>query len=121
MLQSCKAFRYFFFMLYILILTRYCLSFLNLLLTELCFECHKGIYETKISLEFNAILQIGCVCKVEKTAKVRNVHDVWNLTELQMKTTAEYSYLEHAISFFYLYHRYVMYLHHVSNILCLGF
>nr|CAD1820134.1 unnamed protein product [Ananas comosus var. bracteatus] len=64
----------------------------------------EGIYETKISLEFNAILQIGCVCKVEKTAKVRNVHDVWNLTELQMKTTAEYSYLEHAISFFYLYH-----------------
>ncbi|KAK8952512.1 DNA polymerase epsilon catalytic subunit A [Platanthera zijinensis] len=64
----------------------------------------EGIYETKVPLEFNAVLQIGCVCKVDKVAKVRNAQDSWNLTELHMKTTTECSYLEHTISFFYLYH-----------------
>lgn len=65
----------------------------------------QGIYETKVPLDFNAILQIGCVCKVDKTAVKRNAQDGWSLSELQMKTTAECSYLEQSISFFYLYHR----------------
>ncbi|KAJ8768060.1 hypothetical protein K2173_021000 [Erythroxylum novogranatense] len=64
----------------------------------------EGIYETKVPLEFNAILQIGCVCKVDKTATKRSVQDGWNLSELHMKTTTECSYLEESISFFYLYH-----------------
>ncbi|KAH7542023.1 hypothetical protein FEM48_Zijuj02G0029500 [Ziziphus jujuba var. spinosa] len=63
----------------------------------------EGIYETKVPLEFNAIVQIGCVCKVEKTAKKRSIQDSWGLKELQMKTTTECSYLEQS-SFFYLYH-----------------
>ncbi|KAL2240087.1 UNVERIFIED_CONTAM: DNA polymerase epsilon catalytic subunit A, partial [Sesamum indicum] len=49
----------------------------------------EGIYETKIPLEFNAILQIGCVCKVDKSAKKRNLQDGWRLNELHMKTTTE--------------------------------
>ncbi|XP_020701921.2 DNA polymerase epsilon catalytic subunit A isoform X1 [Dendrobium catenatum] len=64
----------------------------------------EGIYETKVPLEFNAVLQIGCVCQVDKVAKARNAQDSWNLTELHMKTTTECSYLEQIISFFYLYH-----------------
>ncbi|GER25550.1 DNA polymerase [Striga asiatica] len=64
----------------------------------------EGIYETQIPLEFNAILQIGCVCKVDKSAKKRNVQDGWSLDELHMKTTTECSYLENSMSFFYLYH-----------------
>ncbi|KAL0460774.1 UNVERIFIED_CONTAM: DNA polymerase epsilon catalytic subunit A [Sesamum latifolium] len=64
----------------------------------------EGIYETKIPLEFNAILQIGCVCKVDKSAKKRNFQDGWHLNELHMKTTTECPYLENSISFFYLYH-----------------
>ncbi|KAL6634447.1 hypothetical protein ACP70R_027118 [Stipagrostis hirtigluma subsp. patula] len=64
----------------------------------------EGIYETKIPPELNAILQIGCVCKVDKSAKKRSIQDGWDLAELQMKTTAECSYLEQAVSFFYLYH-----------------
>nr|XP_019702821.2 DNA polymerase epsilon catalytic subunit A isoform X2 [Elaeis guineensis] len=64
----------------------------------------EGIYETNMPLEFNAILQIGCVCKVDKAARLRNLQDGWNLSELHMKTTAECSYLEQTISFFYLYH-----------------
>ena len=64
----------------------------------------QGIYETKVPLEFNAILQSGCVCKVDKTAKKRNIQDGWSLSELHMKTTTECSYLEQSIPFFYLYH-----------------
>ncbi|XP_015623163.1 DNA polymerase epsilon catalytic subunit A [Oryza sativa Japonica Group] len=64
----------------------------------------EGIYETKILPELNAILQIGCVCKVDKSAKRRSIQDGWDLAELQMKTTAECSYLEQTVSFFYLYH-----------------
>ncbi|KAL3628020.1 DNA polymerase epsilon catalytic subunit A [Castilleja foliolosa] len=64
----------------------------------------EGIYETKIPQEFNAILQIGCVCKVDKSAKKRNFQDGWSLDELHMKTTTECSYLEYSVSFFYLYH-----------------
>lgn len=64
----------------------------------------EGIYETKVPLEFNAILQVGCVCKVDKAAKKRNSHDGWNLSELHMKTTTECPYLDQSIAFFYLYH-----------------
>ncbi|XP_073146772.1 DNA polymerase epsilon catalytic subunit A-like [Henckelia pumila] len=64
----------------------------------------EGIYETKIPLEFNAILQIGCVCKVDKSAKKRNFQDGWSVNELHMKTTTECPYLEQSVPFFYLYH-----------------
>ncbi|KAL4591685.1 hypothetical protein LXL04_004655 [Taraxacum kok-saghyz] len=64
----------------------------------------EGIYETKVGLDFSSILQIGCVCKVDKAAKKRNAKDGWNLSELHMKTTTECSYLESPIPFFYLYH-----------------
>ncbi|KAI4373579.1 hypothetical protein MLD38_011693 [Melastoma candidum] len=64
----------------------------------------EGVYESNVPLDFGAILQIGCVCKVDKTAKKRNFSDSWSLSDLHMKTTAECSYLEQPISFFYLYH-----------------
>ncbi|KAK6936184.1 DNA polymerase epsilon, catalytic subunit A, C-terminal [Dillenia turbinata] len=64
----------------------------------------EGIYESKVPLEFSAVLQIGCVCKVDKTARKRNVNDGWSLGELHMKTTTECLYLEQSISFIYLYH-----------------
>ncbi|XP_023756876.1 DNA polymerase epsilon catalytic subunit A [Lactuca sativa] len=64
----------------------------------------EGIYETKVGLDFSSILQIGCVCKVDKSAKKRNAKEGWNLSELHMKTTTECSYLESPIPFFYLYH-----------------
>ncbi|XP_047319798.1 DNA polymerase epsilon catalytic subunit A-like isoform X2 [Impatiens glandulifera] len=74
------------------------------------FEAHiadpkvEGIYETNLSMDFNTILQVGCVCKVDKAAKRRNPQDGWRLSELHMKTTTECSYLEQSISFFYMYH-----------------
>ncbi|XP_057534123.1 DNA polymerase epsilon catalytic subunit A-like [Amaranthus tricolor] len=66
----------------------------------------EGIYETNVPPEFNAVLQIGCVCKVDKTAKKRNAQAVWSLNELQMKTTTECHYLDISLPFFYLYHSY---------------
>lgn len=64
----------------------------------------EGIYETRVPLEFSAILQMGCVCKVDKAAKKRNPQDGWSLSELHMKTTTEFPYLDQSIAFFYLYH-----------------
>ncbi|KAJ9554747.1 hypothetical protein OSB04_009361 [Centaurea solstitialis] len=64
----------------------------------------EGIYETKVALDFNSILQVGCVCKVDKSAKKRNANEGWSLSELHMKTTTECSYLDSSIPFFYLYH-----------------
>ncbi|ESW04397.1 hypothetical protein PHAVU_011G091900 [Phaseolus vulgaris] len=64
----------------------------------------EGIYETKVPLDFNAIVQLGCVCKVDKTANKRSLQEPWNLSELHMKTTTECVYLEQSLSFFYLYH-----------------
>ena len=65
----------------------------------------QGVYETKVPLEFNAIVQLGCVCKVDKTANKRSLQEPWNLSELHMKTTVECAYIEQSISFFYFYHR----------------
>lgn len=64
----------------------------------------EGLYETKVPLEFSAILQTGCVCKVDKATKKRNPQDGWSLSELHMKTTTECPYLDQSIAFFYLYH-----------------
>ncbi|XP_071730284.1 DNA polymerase epsilon catalytic subunit A-like [Rutidosis leptorrhynchoides] len=63
----------------------------------------EGLYEMKVGLDFNSILQIGCVCKVDKSAKKRDPKDGWDLSELHMKTTTECSYLDSSIPFFYLY------------------
>ncbi|TKY67092.1 DNA polymerase epsilon catalytic subunit A [Spatholobus suberectus] len=64
----------------------------------------EGIYETKVPLEFKVIVQLGCVCKVDKTANKRSLQEPWNLSELHMKTTTECAYLKQSISFFYFYH-----------------
>ncbi|CAL9214158.1 unnamed protein product [Arabidopsis halleri] len=78
----------------------------------------EGIYETKVPLEFSAICQIGCVCKVDNKAKHRNTQNGWEVGELHMKTTTECHYLEHSIPLLYLYNStstgraiYVLYCH----------
>ncbi|CAI0398250.1 unnamed protein product [Linum tenue] len=63
----------------------------------------EGIYETHVPLEFNAVVQLGCVCKVDKSTAKRTAQDGWRLSELHMKNTTECAYLEESISFFYLY------------------
>ncbi|CAA6660705.1 unnamed protein product [Spirodela intermedia] len=63
----------------------------------------EGIYEAKVRLDFNAVIQLGCVCRVDRNARHRNAQDGWNLSELHMKTTVECSYMELAFPFCYLY------------------
>jgi DNA polymerase epsilon subunit 1 len=78
----------------------------------------EGIYETKVPLEFSAICQIGCVCKIDNKAKHRNTQDGWEVGELHMKTTTECHYLKRSIPLVYLYNStstgraiYVLYCH----------
>ncbi|GLJ44675.1 hypothetical protein SUGI_0939260 [Cryptomeria japonica] len=63
----------------------------------------EGVYETKMPLDFNTVLQLGCVCKVDISASNRNPRDGWNLSELHMKTTTECHYMQDQVAFFYLY------------------
>lgn len=64
----------------------------------------EGVYETKMQLDFSTVLQLGCVCKVDTSARKNNLRDGWNLSELHMKTTTECSYMQDSVAFFYLYH-----------------
>jgi hypothetical protein len=64
----------------------------------------EGVYETKMPLDLYAVLQLGCVCKVDINTRNHNLRDGWNLSELHMKTTTECPYMQDPVAFFYLYH-----------------
>ncbi|EFJ15355.1 hypothetical protein SELMODRAFT_445541 [Selaginella moellendorffii] len=64
----------------------------------------EGVYETRLPLVLQAILQLGCVCSVDVKAQKRSLNEGWSLEELHMKTTTECSYLADNVSFIYLYH-----------------
>lgn len=94
-------------LLQILIILRKILSLIHRLIS------YQGIYETKVPLDFNAVVELGCVCRVDRNARHRNAQDGWNLSELHMKTTVECSYMELAIPFCYLYNRSGFYLYQI--------
>lgn len=61
----------------------------------------EGIYETQMSLEFRAILQLGCVCTVDPKA-ARNMADgadTFTLDQLEFKSIATQPYLENVMIF----------------------
>ncbi|CAM6102738.1 unnamed protein product [Calypogeia fissa] len=64
----------------------------------------EGVYETKLPLVLHAVLQLGCVCKVDKKASKRSVAEGWCVDELNMKTTTECSYLVDSVASIFLYH-----------------
>ncbi|KZC07383.1 PREDICTED: DNA polymerase epsilon catalytic subunit A [Dufourea novaeangliae] len=68
----------------------------------------EGIYETQMSLEFRAILQLGCVCTVDPKAarKIPDGADTFTLDQLEFKSIAVQPYLKnvHAINYIFLYH-----------------
>ncbi|KAI5066379.1 hypothetical protein GOP47_0019003 [Adiantum capillus-veneris] len=64
----------------------------------------EGVYETKMPLTFHAVMQLGCVCSVDKKASQQGLQDSWSLEDLVMKTTTECPYISEALSFLYLYH-----------------
>ena len=68
------------------------------LVTNLSTPDIEGIYETQIPLEFRALVDLGCLCTVDK-AKARELAasggdiDTFDLSWLQFKTLAHYHYL----------------------------
>ncbi|EFN88114.1 DNA polymerase epsilon catalytic subunit A isoform X1 [Harpegnathos saltator] len=68
----------------------------------------EGIYETQMSLEFRAILQLGCVCMVDLRAarKMADGADTFLLDQLEFKSIAFQPYLKHteSVSYIFLYH-----------------
>jgi len=68
----------------------------------------EGIYETQMSLEFRAILQLGCVCIVDPRAarKMADGADTFTLDQLEYKGIAFQPYLKQtdSINYIFLYH-----------------
>ncbi|XP_073410903.1 DNA polymerase epsilon catalytic subunit A [Dendrobates tinctorius] len=68
----------------------------------------EGVYETQVPLLLRAVIQLGCVCMVNKQM-VRHLSgkeaDTFELDHLDMRSLAQYSYLEPgSIRHIYLYH-----------------
>ncbi|XP_075685545.1 DNA polymerase epsilon catalytic subunit A [Rhinoderma darwinii] len=68
----------------------------------------EGVYETQVPLLLRSVVQLGCVCMVNKQM-VRHLSgreaDTFELDHLEMKSLAQYSYLEPgSIRHIYLYH-----------------
>ncbi|XP_011332677.2 DNA polymerase epsilon catalytic subunit A isoform X4 [Ooceraea biroi] len=68
----------------------------------------EGIYETQMSLEFRAILQLGCVCIVDRRAarKMADGADTFTLDQLEYKSIAFQPYLKQteSLNYIFLYH-----------------
>ncbi|KAI4894825.1 hypothetical protein NFI96_029846 [Prochilodus magdalenae] len=68
----------------------------------------EGVYETQVPLLFRALVQLGCVCMVNKQV-VRELAgreaDTFDLEHLDMRSLAQFSYLEPgSVRHMYLYH-----------------
>uniref|UniRef100_A0AAR2LI01 DNA polymerase epsilon catalytic subunit n=1 Tax=Pygocentrus nattereri TaxID=42514 RepID=A0AAR2LI01_PYGNA len=68
----------------------------------------EGVYETQVPLLFRALVQLGCVCMVNKQV-VRELAgreaDTFDLEHLEMRSLAQFSYLEPgSVRHMYLYH-----------------
>ncbi|KAB7504214.1 DNA polymerase epsilon catalytic subunit A [Armadillidium nasatum] len=76
----------------------------NELMADLSTPDIEGIYETQVPLDFRALVQIGCVCVVDKTL-VRKETDTFELNQLKFKTVAQYDYLKDAtLQYNFFYH-----------------
>lgn len=68
----------------------------------------EGIYETQMTLEFRAILQLGCVCTVDKNAagQMADGADTFNLEHLTFQSIAVQPYLKETgvLKYIFLYH-----------------
>ncbi|PNF35844.1 hypothetical protein B7P43_G09409 [Cryptotermes secundus] len=74
----------------------------------------EGIYETQVSLEFRALLHLGCVCTVERNEArrlaavgLRDGTDTFSMHQLQFRSLAHHPYLQPQagiLQHLYLYH-----------------
>ncbi|KAF2353054.1 DNA-directed DNA polymerase family B multifunctional domain [Trinorchestia longiramus] len=76
----------------------------NKIMADLSTPEIEGIYETQVPLNFRAIIQLGCVCMVDKT-QVKVETDSFLLSQLKFKTVAQFPYLEgNPLRCIYFYH-----------------
>lgn len=63
----------------------------------------EGIYETQMSLEFRAMMQLGCVCAVDKQAisELRDGTDTFHMDQLVYKSIASQPYLRNVCTLLY--------------------
>lgn len=80
----------------------------NKLMADLSTPGIEGIYETQVPLDFRAMVQLGCVCVVDRT-QVSAETDSFKLDQLKFKTVAQYSYLEDSQL------RHIFFYHHTSG------
>lgn len=73
----------------------------------------EGIYETQMSLEFRALVRLGCVCSVDRKVARSMAHagvpDTFHLEDLQLRSLSQQPYLstsegEVSLRHLYLYH-----------------
>ncbi|XP_028851833.1 DNA polymerase epsilon catalytic subunit A isoform X2 [Denticeps clupeoides] len=68
----------------------------------------EGVYETQVPLLFRALVQLGCICMVNKQLVrqlVGREADTFDLEHLEMRSLAQFSYLEPgSVRHIYLYH-----------------
>lgn len=81
---------------------------INEINTELSVPNIEGVYETQVPLLFRALVQLGCVCVVNKQL-TRHLSgweaETFALEHLEMRSLAQFSYLEPgSIRHIYLYH-----------------
>lgn len=64
----------------------------------------EGIYETQMSLEFRAILQLGCVCTVDSKAArtLADGSDTFTLDQLDFKSIAVQPYLKNVMTSWFI-------------------
>ena len=65
----------------------------NKLMADLSTPEIEGIYETKVPLDFRAMVQLGCLCVVDRT-QVKQETDLFKLDNLKFKSVQQYKYLE---------------------------
>ena len=78
----------------------------NQLMADLSTPDNAGIYETQVPLDFRVLVQLGCICAVDRTQRHATTGDTdsFNLSQLVFKTLAHHPYLESGIdSLKYLY------------------
>ena len=67
---------------------------INQLSLQLLAAGARGVYESQLPLAEAAALSLGCVVTVAPAARKRPLGEGFDLHELQMRTTTQYSYLE---------------------------
>ncbi|XP_015904688.2 DNA polymerase epsilon catalytic subunit A [Parasteatoda tepidariorum] len=80
----------------------------NDILAELSLPHVEGVYETQVPLIFRALVELGCICTVNRKfvkQYAASDNDIYNLKHLELRSVAQYNYIEPGtLKLLYLYH-----------------